>query len=270
MLFNRIGQISKKGATVAALALSVTFAAEAVRPSAAWAQGVPTIDGQNTLQTIKQLESMLKDAGVQSNILTNAIDQLEQLRAQFTQLENIYAQFSGPRDIVDLVMGEGLDGLLDGNMTDVLGTIQAGMSGDWSGFTSGNAGKLTEAVGTALSTAGLSQEKVTEMASSGVPGAERTAAQASSGAVLAATAEQTYADTASSLERVNTLVEMTQSSGDIKESIDLNTRMLAELSVQLAKSLELQSIEAVYNGQAGVLSAATIAEERAYLTFSNE
>ena len=27
---------------------------------------------------------------------------------------------------------------------------------------------------------------------------------------------------------------------------------------------------AVYNGQAGVLSAATIAEERAYMTFSNE
>ena len=130
--------------------------------------------------------------------------------------------------------------------------------------------KLTKGVETALTTGGLTQEKVTGMASSGVPGAQRVAAQASGGAVLAASAEQTYAETSSSLERVNTLVAMTQDSADIKESIDLNTRMLAELSVQLAKSLELQSIEAVYNGQSGVLSAATIAEERAYMTFSNE
>ncbi|WP_196053667.1 type IV secretion system protein [Paracoccus lichenicola] len=234
------------------------------------AQGVPTIDGQNTLQTIKQLEAMLRDAGVQSDLLSNAVKQVEQLQAQLLQLQDIYGQFSGTRDIVDLAMGGNLDGLLDGNMTDVLGTIQGGMTGNWGGFTPGKSDRLTKGVETALTTGGLSQEKVTGMASSGVPGAQRVAAQASGGAVLAATAEQTYAETSSSLERVNTLVAMTQDSTDIKESIDLNTRMLAELSVQLAKSLELQSIEAVYNGQAGVLSAATIAEERAYMTFSNE
>ncbi|SCY90101.1 type IV secretion system protein [Paracoccus tibetensis] len=270
MLFKRMGQIARTGVVVAVLAITGLTTAETVRPSAAWAQGVPTIDGQNTLQTIKQLEAMLRDAGVQADLLSNAVKQVEQLQAQLTQLQDIYGQFSGTRNIVDMAMGQNLDGILNGNMTNVLGTIQAGMSGDWSGFNSGKSDKLTQAVNTALSTAGLSQETVTGMASSGVPAAERVAAQASSGAVLAATAEQTYAETASSLERVNTLVEMTQSSVDIKESIDLNTRMLAELSVQLAKSLELQSIEAVYNGQAGVLSAATIAEERAYMTFSNE
>lgn len=270
MLFNRMGHIGKAGVVVAALAITGWTATETVYPSAAWAQGVPTIDGQNTLQTIKQLEAMLRDAGVQSDLLSNAVKQVEQLQAQLTQLQNIYGQFSGARDIVDMAMGGNLDGILSGNMTDVLGTIQGGMTGNWGGFTPAKGDKLTKAVETALSTAGLSQEKVTGMATSGVPGAERVAAQASGGAVLAATAEQTYAETSSSLERVNTLVEMTQSSEDIKESIDLNTRMLAELSVQLAKSLELQSIEAVYNGQAGVLSAATIAEERAYMTFSNE
>ena len=112
----------------------------------------------------------------------------------------------------------------------------------------------------------------TVVKTAGGANSQATAAQGppSRSSAPAATAEQTYAETSSSLERVNTLVAMTQGSGDIKESIDLNTRMLAELSVQLAKSLELQSIEAVYNGQAGVLSAATIAEERAYMTFSNE
>src|SRR5690606_11111926 len=122
-----------------------------------------------------------------------------------------------------------------------LGTIQGGMTGNWGGFTPGKGDTLTKAVETALSTGGLTQEKVTDMASSGVPGAQRVAAQASGGAVLAATAEQTYAETSSSLERVNTLVSMTQGSADIKDSIVLNTRMLAELSVLLAKSLEMQS-----------------------------
>lgn len=260
MLFQNMARIGKTGAVVAAL-----FTAPA-----ALAQGVPTLDGQNTLQTIKQLEAMLRDAGVQSDLLTNAVKQVEQLQAQLSQLQDIYGQFSGTRDIVDLAMGGDLDGLLSGNMTDVLGTIQGGMTGNWGGFTPAKGDTLTKGVETALTTGGLSQEKVTGMASSGVPGAQRVAAQASGGAVLAATAEQTYAETSSSLERVSTLVAMTQDSADIKESIDLNTRMLAELSVQLAKSLELQSIEAVYNGQAGVLSAATIAEERAYMTFSNE
>lgn len=260
MLFQNMARLGKTGAVLVALCTA----------PAALAQGVPTIDGQNTLQTIKQLEAMLRDAGVQSDLLSNAVKQVEQLQAQLSQLQDIYGQFSGTRDIVDLAMGGNLDGLLDGNMTDVLGTIQGGMTGNWGGFTPAKGDKLTKGVETALTTGGLTQEKVTDMASSGVPGAQRVAAQASGGAVLAATAEQTYAETSSSLERVNTIVSMTQGSGDIKESIDLNTRMLAELSVQLAKSLELQSIEAVYNGQAGVLSAATIAEERAYMTFSNE
>lgn len=260
MLFQNMARIGKTGAVLVALCTA----------PAALAQGVPTIDGQNTLQTIKQLEAMLRDAGVQSDLLSNAVKQVEQLQAQLSQLQDIYGQFNGTRDIVDLSMGGNLDGLLDGNMTDVLGTIQGGMTGNWGGFTPAKGDKLTKGVETALTTGGLSQEKVTGMAASGVPGAQRVAAQASGGAVLAATAEQTYAETSSSLERVNTLVAMTQDSADIKESIDLNTRMLAELSVQLAKLLELQSIEAVYNGQAGVLSAATIAEERAYMTFSNE
>ncbi|MCY1741005.1 type IV secretion system protein [Ensifer sp. SL37] len=247
-----------------AAVLSVSLA------SGANGQGVPTIDSQNILQTIKQLEVLLKDAGIQSDMLANGLKQLEQLQQQLTQLQDIYSKFTGMRDIVGMVMDGDLNGLLNGNLTDVLGTIQAGMNGDWSGFTSGKASALKQGVQKTLSAAGLSQEKVSSMASSAVPGAQRAAAQASGGAVLAATAQQTYKESGQSLSRVNKMVELTKSSTDIKESIDLNTRMLAELSLQLAKSLELQSVEAVYTGQAGVNAAAAIAEERAYMTFSNE
>ena len=134
MLFQNMARIGKTGTVVAVLLAS----------PAALAQGVPTIDGQNTLQTIKQLEAMLRDAGGQSDLLSNAVKQVEQLQAQLSQLQDIYGQFSGARDIVDLAMGGDLDGLLSGNMTDVLGTIQGGMTGNWDGFTPAKGDKLTK------------------------------------------------------------------------------------------------------------------------------
>lgn len=236
----------------------------------AFGQGVPTVDGQNTLQTIKQLEQLLKDAGIQSDILDNAVEQLTALEKQLTQLQDMYGKLTGIRDIAGLNLGDGLDGLLTSNMTDILSVMKAGAAGDWSGLASGKSQALQKSVTAALSNAGMTQKDVTAMASSGVPGRERTATQASSGATLAATAQQTYTDAGTALTRTNKIIELTKQSEDVKESIDLNTRMLADVVVVLSKSLELQSAEAIYAGQAGVLSAADIAEERAYMTFSNE
>lgn len=252
------------------LILSLALIAAQGTLSEVSAGGVPTLDIANKVINNKQLEILLKDFKVQGDILKQAAEQVKQLQAQVKQMQNIYDQFSGARDIIGMAMEGKLDGLLKGQLTDVMGTINAGMKGDWSGLNSEKSSALTKSVGKALSAAGFSQDKISTMAKSSDPGAKRMATQATGGAVLAASAEQTYSETGQSLERVNTLVELSQTSTDIKESVDLNTRMLAELSLQLAKSLELQSIEAVYNGQSGVISAATIAEERAYMVFSNE
>lgn len=236
----------------------------------AFGQGVPTVDTQNTLQSIRQLQQLIQDAGVQSNLLDNAVQQLTSLQHQLTQLQDMYSRLTGTRNIVGLNLGNGLDGLLTSNMTDILSVIRSGASGDWSGMAPDKAQALQRTVTTALSNAGITQDDVTAMASSGVPGRQRTATQASSGATLAATAQQTYSDAGTALSRTNRIIELTQQSTDIKESIDLNTRMLADVVVVLANQLQMQSAEAIYNGQSGVLSAANIAEERAYLTFSNE
>ncbi|TPW27066.1 conjugal transfer protein TraF [Martelella alba] len=240
--------------------------------------GIPTSDEASLAQTYAQWLVMEADADIQKGILEQAKTQIKRLEAQLTQLKEIYGQFSGARDIVGMAMddlkledaGPRLDGVLKSSLGDVLGTINAGKTGNWSGFADGKSSVMRKGVTQALSAAGLSQENVSALAQSADPGAQRAASQASAGAVLAASAEQTYSETGQSLQRVEKIVNMSKSSTDIKESIDLNTRMLAELSVQLAKSLELQSIEAVYNGQAGVLSAAAIAEERKYMTFSTE
>lgn len=250
--------------------LASAFAALIVSAPLAFGQGVPTVDTQNTLQTIKQLEQLLKDAGIQTDILDNAVEQLTALQNQLSQLQEMYGKLTGIRNIAGLNLGNGLDGILSSNMTDILSVMKAGASGDWSGLASGKSPAMRRTITKALSNAGMTQQDVTEMASSGVPGSQRTATQASSGATLAAAAQQTYTEAGTALTRTNKIIELTKQSEDVKESIDLNTRMLADVVVVLSKSLELQSAEAIYAGQAGVLSAADIAEERAYMTFSNE
>lgn len=248
--------------------LSTAFCMSLVAP--VHAQGVPTVDTKNTLQTIKQLEVLLDDIGIQEDMLGNAVEQLTKLQAQLDQLQSIYSKIEGVRNIVEMTMDGGLDSILNGNVSNVISTFKGVANGDLSGFASGKASEMSSTVTAVLDSAGLSQSDVTAMASSGVPGAERTAAQAASGAVLAATAEQTYKESGVALERVEKLVDMAKDSTDMKESIDLNTRMLAELAVLLAKNLEMTAVNGAYDGQAGVMAAAAIAQERQYMTFSND
>ena len=234
------------------------------------AQGVPTIDTKNTLQTIKQLEVLLDDLGLQEDMLGKAVQQVENLQAQLGQLQSIYSKIEGLRNIVSMTMSGGLDSILDGNLSDVISTFRGVATGDLSGLADGKLTEMSQSITDVLSSAGLTQADVTAMASSGVPGAERTAAQAASGSVLAATAEQTYKESGIALQRVERLVDLAKGSRDMKESIDLNTRMLAELAVLLAKNLEMTAVSSAFEGQAGVMTAAQLAEERAYMTFSNE
>lgn len=238
--------------------------------SAAYGQGVPTVDVKNTLQTIKQLEVMLDDLGIQKDLVSKAIAELEKLDAQLDKLNAIEASLTGSRDIMGMSMGSGLDAPLSGSFTSVIGAFSGAASGDFSSLSADKSGAMTESVNSVLGDAGFEQSDITEMAASGVPGAERTAAQAAGGAVVAATAQQTYEETGVALQRVELLVDMSKDSTDMKMSIDLNTRMLAELAVLMAKNLEMTSVASAYAGQSGVMDAAAIAQERAYMTFSNE
>lgn len=250
----------------------------AVSSTVVQAQGVPVIDSNNILKTVEQLKVMLDNLGVQNNLLDQAMKQLESLQQQLGQLKNIYSMINGVRNIANLDLAGELNGVLSGNfggigggsnIGGIISTFTAGASGDWSGLTSGKSSAMKQTITKSLSSAGLSQEVVSKWSSSSVPGQQRVAQQAASGAALAASAEQSYKEAGQSLERVKKILDDTKNSDDIKGSVDNNTRMLAELSIQLAKSLEIASIEAAYNGQGGVMAAAERAEERKFFTFGN-
>ena len=55
---------------------------------------------------------------------------------------------------------------------------------------------------------------------------------------------------------------------ELKESVDLNTRVTAELAIALVAMWQLEAVQTVGDGTGGVIDAATIAEEQRFMEFT--
>ncbi len=232
------------------------------------AQGVPTVDTRNIAQEIRQLQQMLEDFGIQTDQLDTLLEQLDLVQQQLDALNETYAALTGATDIIAMAMGGDLDGLLDQEFGDLLGTIRQIQSGDFSGLIGNAAPQMEGRMTQALEDAGFDQDSLSDMANSGNQGAERIASQAGTGAVMSAAAENSYEEAAQSLERVEQLVSLIPNMETLKEAVDHNTRVTAELAIALTRMWELESIQTVGAGQSGVVDAATLAEERRYMDFT--
>ena len=71
-----------------ALALSLAPTAEAA---------IPVVDFGSIAQQIAQLDQMLEDFGIQSDILDNALEQLQTLQDQYAKLTETYEALTGKR-----------------------------------------------------------------------------------------------------------------------------------------------------------------------------
>ena len=232
------------------------------------AQGVPTVDTQNIAQEIRQLQQMLQDFGIQTDLLDNALEQLEVVQNQLDQLQEMYASLTGPRSILGMVMGDGLDGLLEAKFRDLPGLIRGIQTGDWSNLLGITAGPMRTQMEQVLARAGFDENSLREIATSGNPGAEGVATRATTGAVMSAAAQNSHAEAAQSLERVERLVTMIPQMEDLKAAMDHNTRVTAELAIAMTRMWELEALQTLGAGNAGVVDAATIAEERRYMDFT--
>ncbi len=92
--------------------------------------------------------------------------------------------------------------------------------------------------------------------------------QATTGALVSAAAQNSYEDAGQSLERVDRLVGLIDDMDELKESIDLNTRVTAELAIALVAMWQLEAVQTVGDGTGGVIDAATIAEEQRFMDFT--
>ncbi|MEM9590423.1 MAG: type IV secretion system protein [Pseudomonadota bacterium] len=237
----------------------------------AFAQGVPTVDAQNIAQNIQQLRQMIEDELLQNEQLLQLREQLATLTDQLAELQRTYEALTRLAELPEIIrteMEEELNGLLDQEFGDIIATIEAIRTGDFSGLTGSGASEIETQMDRVLADLGFDEDTLAEMARSGNPGAERIATQATTGALVSAAAQNSYDDAGQSLERVERLVGLIDDMDELKESVDLNTRVTAELAIALVAMWQLEAVQTVGDGTGGVIDAATIAEEQRFMEFT--
>ena len=254
-------------ALVGALALGSPF----VAGTTAHAQGVPVVDTQNITQNIQQLRQMIEDEILQNEQLLQLREQLATLTEQLAELQRTYEALTRLAELPEIIrtqMEAELNGLLDQEFGDIQATIRAIRTGDFSGLTGSGASEIETQMDRVLADLGFDEDTLSEMARSGNPGAERIATQATTGALVSAAAQNSYDDAGQSLERVERLVGLIDDMDELKESVDLNTRVTAELAIALVAMWQLEAVQTVGDGTGGVIDAATIAEEQRFMEFT--
>ena len=246
-------------------------AAVTLLPFTAAAQGVPVVDTQNIAQNIQQLRQMIEDEILQNEQLLQLREQLTTLTDQLAELQRTYEALTRLAELPEVIrteMEDELNGLLDQEFGDIQATIRAIRTGDFSGLTGSGAAEIETQMDRVLAELGFDDDTLREMATSGNAGAERIATQATTGALVSAAAQNSYDDAGQSLERVERLVGLIDDMDELKESVDLNTRVTAELAIALVAMWQLEAVQTVGDGTGGVIDAATIAEEQNFMEFT--
>ena len=268
---HRIFNWARRRLCLTALGLVLATAPAPFVSFPAIAQGVPTVDTQNIAQEIQQLRQMIEDEVLQNEQLVQLRDQFATLQEQLAQLQDTYAALTGLMELPTVIrteMEDELNGLLDQEFGDILATIDAIREGDFSRLAGNSAGRIETQMTRVLAEAGFDEDTLREMATGGNDGASRTATRATTGAVMSAAAQTSYEEAGQSLQRVDRLVGMIGDMEELKDSVDLNTRVTAELAIALVAMWQLEAVQTVGTGQTGVIDAATIAEEQRYMDFT--
>ena len=248
--------------------LATTAVILAVAGGLASAQGVPTID----VSSIAQLRQMLTEAQLQ---LDEAIKQNLKLDEQtlklLEQIKLMEDQIAALRDGFDeakMLMDGDWAAKLMPEIPDLRGSVQEALRGQWDAIgTDGKIGDTSTSsiVENIFTSAGTTTDQMTDLANSTDPNAARIGAQGNTGAMMGVAAEASQVAASESLQRLTDLTGAIPDTDGIKAAIDLNTRMTAEMGIALANIWQLEAAQTIGLGQAGVITAATLAEEQKYL-----
>lgn len=252
------------------------IAAGAIAFSAtAFGQGVPTID----VTSIAKLQEMIAEQKLQlkEQIAQNLklddqtlklIEQIKTMQAQLDALKNglTLADLGlDPESFLREIMP---------NFADLTASLEAAKSGDWSSVlanTSSIGGtSVSGHVDKTFESAGIDREEVDQLASSEETGPARIGNQANVGAFMSVAAESSSQAAKASLTRMDGFMQQIGDTTNLKEAIDLNTRVTGELGIALANIWAMEAVQTVGMGEAGVMDAATAADEEKYLSISLE
>ena len=128
-----------------ALATTLGFGLQFGTLSPAAGQGVPVVDTQNIAQNIQQLRQMIEDEILQNEQLTQLREQLATLTDQLAELQRTYEALTRLAELPEIIrteMEDELNGLLDQEFGDILATIEAIKTGDFSSLSGSGATEI--------------------------------------------------------------------------------------------------------------------------------
>lgn len=234
-------------------------------------QGVPTVD----VTAIAKLVDQLAEAKAQlREQITQNLKLDEQTAKLVQQVLLMQDQIKALRDgltLADLGVDPAtfLRDILPG-FSDLAASLGAARTGDWdtvlaSGGTFRSGSSVSAYVDQAFSAAGITRARVDELTGSTDTGAARIGQSANVSAFMSVAAESSAEAAKDSLTRIDGLVQQIPDTAGLKEAIDLNTRVTAELGIALANVWSMEAVQTVSLGQMGVMDAATAADEEKYL-----
>ncbi|MGL4234695.1 type IV secretion system protein [Tabrizicola sp.] len=257
-----------------ALLVAALLISTAAAPGPSLAQGVPTIDTTNLAKIVE----VLAEAKLQlREMIAQNLKLDDQILKQLEQIKLLSDQLVALRQSLDILKLEFdpetfLRDILP-DFSELTAALDAAKSGDWeSVLTSGTVrgGPVSAHVDRFFEDAGLDRTTVDGLAASEDPAAARIGTAANTAAFLSVAAEASAEDASASLKRVDRLIATIPETDGLKEAIDLNTRVTAELAIALANIWSMEAAQVVGMGEAGVMDAATAAEERKFIKVLGE
>lgn len=234
-------------------------------------QGVPTIDVTSIAKLMDQLTEAKLQLREQITQNLKLDDQTAKLLQQIVLLKDQIDALREGLTLADLGVDPDrfLQDILPG-FSDLTGSLQAARTGDWgSVLASGDAfrggGTVSGHVDAAFEAAGITRARVDELAGSTEAGAARIGQSANVSAFMSVAAESSAEAATESLTRIDGFVQQIPETAGLKEAIDLNTRVTAELGIALANVWSMTAVQTVSLGEMGVMDAATAADEEKYL-----
>ncbi|MDT1064689.1 type IV secretion system protein [Paracoccus sp. CPCC 101403] len=238
------------------------------------AQGVPTID----LSSLAKLTDQLVEAKLQLKEQIAANVKLDdQTLKLIEQVQLLQSQISALKDGLTLAdLGVDPETFLKNilpQFADLGASLAAAKTGNWSQVLSGGTlggGPVGTRVEQTFASAGMNREQVEGLGKSEKPATARIGTQANVNAFLSVAAESSSQQARESLTRIDRLVTGIEGTKNLKQAIDLNTRVTAELGIALGNLWAMEAVQTVGMGEAGVMDAATAAEEEKFLQIEME
>jgi len=245
------------------LILAVMIMGTALPFSTAQAGGVPTFDSASIAQSIAQLQQLKQIYGIGTDQLDTALKELQRaietvdaLQTQITQLETQIDAITGAKGISDLLNGTAFQDARD--IANTLGEINATLAGSDAGLPAGDiVGVRVAAMRDEFAIPDASEIYDPTRAPVTVA-AHNFASQSTISAI--ALSQDGFERANGAIGRVEGLVAEIDGTPDLKASVDLNTRLMAEVAFMLADKARM---DAAAHQMQGALANQTLREDEA-------